>query len=45
MKTLRRYLGREILAATALILLAFLLLFAFFDLIQELDDIGRAGGL
>lgn len=44
MKTLRRYLGREILAATALILLAFLLLFAFFDLIQELDDIGRAAG-
>lgn len=44
MRTLRRYLGREIFAAVALMLLAFLALFAFFDLIQELDDVGRASG-
>lgn len=42
-KTLLRYLGIEILAATALVLAAFLGLFAFFDLINELDDLGRGG--
>lgn len=41
MKTLRRYLAREIYAATALVLVAFLGLFAFFDLIHELGDIGK----
>lgn len=42
-KILLRYLGREILAATLLVLAAFLGLFAFFDLINELDDVGRGG--
>ena len=36
-----RYLAREILATTALMLAAMLALFAFFDLIRELDDLGR----
>jgi lipopolysaccharide export system permease protein len=38
---LRRYLAREIYAATALVLVAFLSLFAFFDLIHELGDLGK----
>jgi len=41
--TLRNYLAREIYAATAFVLAAFLSLFAFFDLINELTDIGRGG--
>ena len=41
MRILRRYLAREIYSATALVLVAFLGLFAFFDLIHELGDIGR----
>ena len=41
MKVIRRYLGREIYAATSLVLAAFLGLFAFFDLIHELGDVGR----
>ncbi len=41
MKIIRRYIAREIYAATALVLVAFLGLFAFFDLIHELGDIGR----
>lgn len=36
-----RYLGRQIYASTALVLTAFLALFAFFDLVHELQDIGR----
>lgn len=43
MTTLNRYLGREIYLATAFVLVAFLGLFAFFDLINELRDVGRAG--
>jgi lipopolysaccharide export system permease protein len=38
-----RYLGREIYSAVALVLLAFLGLFAFFDLVNELDEIGKNG--
>ena len=38
---LRKYLAREIYAATLLVLVAFLMLFAFFDLINELNYIGR----
>ena len=38
-----RYLAREIYGATALVLLAFLGLFAFFDFINELEDIGKGG--
>jgi len=41
--TLRTYLAREIYAATLFVLAAFLSLFAFFDLINELTDIGRGG--
>jgi lipopolysaccharide export system permease protein len=43
MKTLNRYLAREITAATALVFAALILLFAFFDLVEELKDLGRGG--
>ncbi len=42
-KTLRRYLWREIATATAFVLVALLSLFAFFELINQLDDVGQAG--
>ena len=38
-----RYLSREIYAAVLLELLAFLGLFAFFDLVNELDEVGKNG--
>ncbi|MFA7279065.1 MAG: LPS export ABC transporter permease LptG [Sterolibacterium sp.] len=41
LKVYERYLAREIYAATALVLVAFLMLFAFFDLIHEFEDIGK----
>ena len=41
MKTLRTYLYGEILRAVGFVLLAFLSLFMFFDLVDELNDIGR----
>ena len=41
MDTLRRYLAREIYGATIFVFAAFLALFAFFDLIHELADLGR----
>ncbi len=41
MIVLRKYIAREIYAATLLVLVAFLMLFAFFDLINELNDLGR----
>jgi lipopolysaccharide export system permease protein len=41
MKTLKRYIGREILAGTALVFAALLMLFSFFDLINELRDLGN----
>ncbi len=40
---LLRYLAREILAATALVLFAVLGLFAFFDFINEIEDVGKGG--
>lgn len=40
-RTVQRYLGREIYSATFLVLAAFLGLFAFFDLIHELEDLGK----
>ena len=43
MRTLRRYLAKEIIAATALVVLALLMLFAFFDLLDEIKDLGRGG--
>jgi lipopolysaccharide export system permease protein len=41
MKTLRRYLAAEITAATALVFAALIMLFAFFDLVEQLKDLGR----
>ena len=43
LKVYERYLAREIYAATLLVLVAFLMLFAFFDLIHEFEDIGKGG--
>lgn len=43
MRTLQRYLGREIATATVFVLFALLAIFAFFDLVAQLDDVGRAG--
>src|SRR5688572_3097765 len=40
-RTLERYLARQIYAATGFVLLGFLALFAFFDLIRELADVGK----
>jgi lipopolysaccharide export system permease protein len=41
MTTWRRYLYSEILRAVGFVLLAFLALFLFFDLVDDLNDIGR----
>ena len=41
MRTLERYLARQIYAAVGFILFAFLALFAFFDLIKELTDLDK----
>ena len=38
--TIERYLSRQIIGAVAFVLLGFLALFAFFDLIAELRDLG-----
>jgi len=43
MNTLRRYLGREVLQATAFVLLALLAIFAFFDIVAQLEEVGRNG--
>ena len=43
LKVYERYLAREIYFATALVLTAFLLLFAFFDLVHEFEDVGKGG--
>ncbi len=43
MSVLFRYLAREVYLATALVLAAFLGLFAFFDFVNELDDVGKSG--
>ncbi len=40
LRTIERYLGRQIYAAVGFVLLGFLALFAFFDLIKELADLG-----
>jgi lipopolysaccharide export system permease protein len=40
-ETLRRYLAREIYGATVFVFAAFLGLFAFFDLIYELGELGK----
>ena len=41
MKLFARYLSGQVLAASSFILLALLVLFAFFDVIQELGSLGR----
>jgi lipopolysaccharide export system permease protein len=41
LQVFERYLAREIYAATTLVLVAFLALFAFFDLVHELEDLGK----
>ena len=41
MRTLERYLARQIYAAVGFVLFGFLGLFAFFDLIRELADLGK----
>ena len=43
MKLYRRYLMREVAAAILLVLVAFLALFGFFDLIAELKNVGQTG--
>ena len=39
-RTLERYLARQIYGATGFVLVGFLALFGFFDLIGELGDLG-----
>lgn len=41
MKTLSRYLAREVLSMTWLVLIALVLLYALLDLVQQLEDIGE----
>jgi lipopolysaccharide export system permease protein len=43
MKTLTRYIGREVLYGTLLIFVGLLSLFALFDLIHELGNVGKEG--
>lgn len=43
MKTLERYFAVEILRSVLFVLVAFLAIFAFFDLIGELQSVGRGG--
>lgn len=42
-KTYERHLARAILASTLFVLAAFMMLFAFFDLIHELESLGKGG--
>ncbi|HEX6692742.1 MAG TPA: LptF/LptG family permease, partial [Burkholderiales bacterium] len=41
MRTLERYLARQIYVAVGFVFLGFLALFAFFDLIREMSDLGN----
>jgi len=43
MKTIRRYLWKEIAGATLFVLFALLALFLFFDMVAQLDEIGQRG--
>jgi len=43
MKTLRNYIAREVAVATLLVFAALLMLFAFFDLVEQMKDLGRGG--
>ena len=39
----KRYIAKEVAAAVLLVLVAFIALFSFFDLIGELRDVGKGG--
>ena len=41
MRILRRYLTRQIVTSVALVLIGLLMLFSFFDLIQQLEDVAK----
>jgi len=41
MRTLRRYIATEIFVATALVIAALVMLFAFFDMLEQVKDLGR----
>lgn len=43
LKVFERYLARQIYTSTALVLVAFLMLFAFFDMVGEMQSLGRGG--
>lgn len=43
MRTLRSYVIREVATSTLLVFVALLLLFAFFDLVEQMKDLGRGG--
>jgi len=43
MRTLRSYISREVAVATLLVFVALLMLFAFFDLVEQMKDLGRGG--
>jgi lipopolysaccharide export system permease protein len=43
MRTLRSYIAREVAVATTLVFAALLMLFAFFDLVEQMKDLGRGG--
>ncbi len=43
MRTLRGYIVREVATATTLVFAALLMLFAFFDLVEQMKDLGRGG--
>lgn len=42
-RILTRYLGREVVSSSLLVMLAFIGLFAFFDFVNELDALGKNG--
>ncbi len=44
MKTIRRLIYREVLAAVVFVAVGFLALFFFFDFVDDLPNVGRAGG-
>jgi lipopolysaccharide export system permease protein len=41
MRTLQRYIATEIFVATALVMAALVMLFAFFDMVEQMKDLGR----
>ena len=43
LKVFERYLARQIFTSTGLVLAAFLMLFSFFDLVGEMQNLGRGG--